>query len=142
MFTYNTTPHSATGLTPFELTYGHQAILPTALIKPPKPTYSYAQELREKLCATNQLAKDRLKEEKFKSKLQYDKSVNEKIFKETRSYFMTKPSEGDGIRKKLETQWVGPYTITAKLSDINYEIKGGRKMIRVHANKIKPFIEN
>jgi len=76
--------HSATGFTSFELTYGHQAILPTALIKPPKPTYSYddyAQELRERLRATNQLAKDRLKEEKFKAKLQYDKSVNEKIFK-------------------------------------------------------------
>jgi len=27
MFTYKTTPHSATGFTPFELTYGHQAIL-------------------------------------------------------------------------------------------------------------------
>jgi len=84
MFTYNTTPYSATGLTPFELTYDHQAILPTALTKPPKPMYSYndyAQKLQERLRATNQLAKDRLKEEKFKAKLQHDRSINEKIFK-------------------------------------------------------------
>jgi len=33
MFTYNTTSHTATGFTPFELMYGHQAILPTALTK-------------------------------------------------------------------------------------------------------------
>ncbi|KMQ82224.1 enzymatic polyprotein endonuclease reverse, partial [Lasius niger] len=50
MFTYNTTPHTATGYTPFELVYGHQAEIPTALSKPPRATYSYedyAQELRE-----------------------------------------------------------------------------------------------
>jgi len=41
MFTYNTIPHTDTGFTLFELTYGHQAILPTALTKQPKPTYSY-----------------------------------------------------------------------------------------------------
>jgi len=28
MFTYNTTPHTATGYTPFELVYRHQADLP------------------------------------------------------------------------------------------------------------------
>jgi len=62
-----------TGFTPFELTYGYQAILPTALTKSPKPTYSYddyVQELRERLRANNQLTKDRLEEEKFKAKLQ------------------------------------------------------------------------
>jgi len=65
MFTYNIIPHSATGFTPLELTYGHQAILPTALTKQPKPMYSYddyAQELRERLRANNQLAKDHLKQ--------------------------------------------------------------------------------
>jgi len=64
MFTYNITPHTATGFTPFELMYGHQAILPTALTKQPKQTYfyeDYAQELREKIRATNQLAKEHLK---------------------------------------------------------------------------------
>jgi len=144
MFTYNTTPHSA-GFTPFELTYGHQAILPTALTKPPKPTYSYddyVQELRERLRATNQLAKDRLKEEKFKAKLQYDRSDNEKIFKVGDTVLLHDETVRRGRSKKLESQWVGPYTITAKLSDVNYEIKGGRKTIRVHANRIKPFIEN
>jgi len=60
MFTYNTTPHTATAYTPFELIYGHQATLPTALSLPPKSTYSYddyAEELKQKLRATQQLAK-------------------------------------------------------------------------------------
>jgi len=145
MFIYNTTPHSAIGLTPFELTYGHQTFLPTALTKPPKPTYSYdgyAQKLRERLRATNQLSKDRLKEEKFKAKLQYDRNINEKIFKVGDKVLLHDKTVRRGRSKKLETQWVGPYTITAKLSDVNFEIKEGRKTIRVHANRIKPFIEN
>jgi len=79
IFTYNTTPHTGTGYTPFELMYGHQAEIPTALTKPPKPTYNYddyAQELKERLRATNQLAKEHIKEKKFKAKKQYDKSTN------------------------------------------------------------------
>ncbi|KAL0130261.1 hypothetical protein PUN28_002097 [Cardiocondyla obscurior] len=72
MFTYNTTPHTSTGFTPFELVYGHQAMLPTALTTVPKPTYSYenyAQELRERLRAANQIAREnaRLKKEKTKN---------------------------------------------------------------------------
>jgi len=131
MFTYKTTSHTATGFTPFELTYGHQAILPTALTKQPKPTYSYddyAQELRKKIRATNQLAKDRLKQEKIKAKLQYDKSVNEKTFKVGDKILLRDETVRRGRSKKL--QWIGPYTITEKISDVTYGIKGERKTIR------------
>ncbi|KMQ93548.1 enzymatic polyprotein endonuclease reverse [Lasius niger] len=84
MFTYNTTPHTATEYTPFELVYRYQADLPTALTKPPKPTYDYddyAQELKERLRATNQRAKENIKEEKQKAKKHYDKTAKETKFK-------------------------------------------------------------
>jgi len=54
MLTYNATPCTVTGYTPFELMYRHQADLPTTLTKLPKPIYNdYAQELKEKLRTTN-----------------------------------------------------------------------------------------
>ncbi|KAL6256632.1 hypothetical protein P5V15_012744 [Pogonomyrmex californicus] len=71
MFAYNTTPHTATGFTPFELVYGHQAPLPTALTSSPKSSYTYdyyAQELRERIRAANQIAKENRKRRKTKSK--------------------------------------------------------------------------
>jgi len=54
---------------------------------------------------------------------------------------MTKPSEEDDLKKNLEAQWIGPYTIIKKINDVNYVIKGGRKTLRVHANRIKSFID-
>lgn len=81
MFTYNTTPHTATGYTPFELMYGHLAELPTALTYPPKLTYTYdnyVAELREKLRATHQIAKANLQEKKIKAKETFDKKTKKK----------------------------------------------------------------
>jgi len=75
MFTYNTTSHTTIGSTPFLLMYGHQATLLIALIKQSKQTYSYedyAQKLRKRIHATNQLAKEHLRQEKEKAKQQYD----------------------------------------------------------------------
>ncbi|XP_011169408.1 uncharacterized protein LOC105202535 [Solenopsis invicta] len=79
-FAYNTTPHTATGFTLFELISGYRATIPTALTKPPKETYSYedyAQELQERIRATNQIAKENVQ----KAKIQYDKSAHKKEFR-------------------------------------------------------------
>ncbi|KAL6264175.1 hypothetical protein P5V15_004256 [Pogonomyrmex californicus] len=67
MFVYNTTPHTATGFTSFELVYRHQAPLPTALTSSSKSSYTYddyAQELRERIRAANQIAKESVKKNK------------------------------------------------------------------------------
>jgi len=39
-----------------------------------------------------------------------------------------------GRSKKLETPWTGPYRVTKKSSDVNYEIQIKRKTICAHAN--------
>lgn len=75
IFTYNTTPHTATGYTPFELVYGHKADLPSVLAKNPKPSYTYddyAQKLKERLCVAN--GEKNLKVEKEKAKDRDQKS--------------------------------------------------------------------
>lgn len=64
---YNTTLHTATRYRFFDLVYGQQTYIPTALTNPPNPTFDYndyTQELKEKLRATNQFAKKILKKKK------------------------------------------------------------------------------
>lgn len=130
MFTYNTTPHTATEYTPFELVYGHQAEMPTALMKPPKPMYNYddyAQELKERLRATNRIARENIKDEKIKSKKNYDKKTKEIKFQIGDKVLIFDKTLRRKRSKKLESLWTGPYVITEKHSDVNYTVKRGRK---------------
>ncbi|XP_011699787.1 PREDICTED: uncharacterized protein LOC105457055 [Wasmannia auropunctata] len=145
MFTYNTTPHTATSFTPFELVYGHQATLPTALTLPPKPRYSYddyAHELRERLRATHQVAKQCSEQAKIKAKDYADKTVKLRTFNVGDLVLLHDETLRRGRSKKLEAPWVGPYRVVEKISDINYRIQVKRKIILVHANRLKLFIEN
>jgi hypothetical protein len=144
MFTYNTTPHSTTGFTPFELVYGHRPDLPTALTRPPKLTYSYedyAKELRERIRAANQIARENTKDEKAKSKLQFDKKSKKATFKVGDKVLLYDETIRRGRSKKLDSQWVGPYVILEKHNDVNYTIKIKRKTLRVHANRLKALVE-
>ncbi|XP_018398570.1 PREDICTED: uncharacterized protein LOC108776451 [Cyphomyrmex costatus] len=112
MFTYNTTPHTATGYTPFELVYGHEATLPTSLTIPPKPSYTYddyAQELKERLRATNQIAREHIKEEKIKAKKYHDKKTKEVKFKIGDKVLLYDETLRRGRSKKLNALWTGPY---------------------------------
>jgi len=122
MFTYNTTSHTATNYTPFKLLYGHQATLPTALSLPPKPTYTYddyAEELKKRLRATQQVAKSHINEAKIKDKTYADQDTNIKTFKIGDKVLLQHETLRRGYSKKLEAPWTGPYSVTKKLSDVN-----------------------
>ena len=43
-----------------------------------------------------------------------------------------------GRSHKLSAQWIGLYTITA-LDMVNATIARGRKLVKVHINRLKPF---
>lgn len=127
---YNTTSHAATGSTPFKLIYGHQIEQPTALTKLPKSIYNYddyAQELRERVRAMSQLAN---KQERIKVKQQYDKST--KVIFQGKRHKMLMTTHYDKAIQKLEFLRTGPYIILERNSDVNYIIKKGKKIARVH----------
>ncbi|KAM0731592.1 Retrovirus-related Pol polyprotein from transposon 412 [Formica fusca] len=102
----------------------------------------YAQELKEKLRASQQVAKEHLKNEKIKTKENYDKKTKEIKLKVGEKILLYDETVRRGRSKKLDSLWSGPYTIIEKNSEVNYTIKRGRKTIRVHINRLKPFIEN
>jgi len=48
-----------------------------------------------------------------------------------------------GMSEKLLLRWFGPYRVTKKVSEVNYEVKqeGGRKIDVVHIGRILPFYD-
>ena len=145
IFAFNTTPHTATGYTPFELLYGRQANLPSTLSTPPKLTYSYdnyAKELRERIRASNRVAKENLKEEKEKAKEYQDRKAKEIRFKVGDKVLLHDETLRRGRSKKLDALWIGPYIILEKNSDVNYTIKMGRRKLLTHVNRLKAYIDH
>lgn len=144
MFSYNTTPHTTTKFTPYELIFGKIAKLPTAITKPPEFHYTYddyVSELRHKLQISNKVARENILKSKDHSKEIYDRKLNITKFKVGEKVFLLNESKQPGRSKKLTNKYTGPYIIIEENSPVNYTIKVNKKLIKVHANRLKLFHE-
>lgn len=135
-FVYNTTTHTDTDYTPFELVFGRKPNLPQDIFKPKiDPVYNleqYCNELKYKLQKSHLVAKENLIREKQKRLQSSNKYTNS-----------IKLSEGDLVyitnenRKKLDPHYIGPFKVknvqaqNCKLQELN-----SRKLIIVHKNRI------
>ena len=127
---YNTTVHSATGFTQFELLFGRPSILPSALKKPPEPQYNYddyVSELRSRLQTVHLHAHKNLIASKSKSKEHHDKTSGEMKLEIGDEVLLFDETVRRGRSRKLSAQWIGPYTIT-EIDKVNATINRGRKV--------------
>jgi hypothetical protein len=61
-----------------------------------------------------------------------------RTFKEAGYVYLYKPAVKPGLSKKFHYLWSGPFQVTAKLSDLNYELLGNqRRKFVVHENRMK-----
>ncbi|PNF38366.1 hypothetical protein B7P43_G08976, partial [Cryptotermes secundus] len=86
-FTYNTTPHSVTRYTPYEVLFGRNANIPGRLQRQPQPLYNFDDvvlEIKHKMQNCQQIARERLIEfkeaqrQRVKSN-EYDFKVNDLV---------------------------------------------------------------
>lgn len=136
-FVYNTTPHTDTKYTPYELVFGRKANLPQEICKTGKidPIYNHEQyynELKFKLQMTNQQARQNLMEHKEKRQISDNRNLNP-----------IRISEGDQVyiknenRKKLDPQYIGPFlvvNITQPNCTVKHLVTG--KQSTVHKNRL------
>jgi len=135
-YVYNTTAHSATRFTPFELLFGRHSVLPSALKKPPEPHYNcddYVSQLRSRLQTVHHHAHKNLITSKSKSKEHYDKTSGEMKLQLGNNVLLFEETVRRGRSHKLSAQWIGPYTIT-EIDKVNATITRGRKVTKVHVN--------
>jgi hypothetical protein len=114
MYVYNTTVHTATGYTPFELVYGFQSTLPSALHEIPSPQYNYddyVMELRSRLQTAHEVSRQKLIAAKEKSKEHFDVKAKEVSVNIGDKVLLYDETVRRGRSKKLNNQWIGPYEV-------------------------------
>lgn len=135
-FSFNTTVHSETKYSPFELVFGKLCNLPNNLQNDVDPLYnynSYPLELKFRLQKAHKDARDNLLESKNIRKLYYDKKSNPAHYK-IGDLILLKNQIGN----KLDKIYTGPYTVIDVQSP-NVKILKNNKEYLVHNNNTKLF---
>ncbi|PNF43689.1 hypothetical protein B7P43_G14967 [Cryptotermes secundus] len=138
-FTYNTTPHSVTRYTPYEVLFGRNANIPGRLQRQPQPLYNFDDvvlEIKHKMQNCQQIARERLIE--FKEAQRHRVKSNEYDFKVNDLVLLRIEN-----RQKLDPLWRGPYEIKdIKGSNAVIQEVGKRKHQEVHINRLKPYFSS
>ena len=141
-FAYNTALHRSIKATPFFLTYGINARLPSL----PDPDlnryygqtdvaewYATLQHCRQ-IAAQNNLQASNYMQSQFNKKASpYNYSIDQSIWIDVRNYL--------GRNKKLSPNWEGPYKITRAFDNGVVEVLyKNNKKVKVNVARIKPYI--
>jgi hypothetical protein len=122
---YNTSEHSATGYTPFELVFGHLSSLPPVLKSKPSPQYNYddyVSELKGRLQTAHRVAKRNLIASKVRSKDYYDKGTEVMKIEVGDKVLLFDETVRRGRSRKLSSQWIGPYQVI-EVNKVNATIR-------------------
>lgn len=152
------TPHTSTGVSPFEMMTGREMTLPLHLLYKPGEaniataytTHQYVTDLNQHLRETFAFAQKNLSKSVEGRKAYYDKKasydeleVGDKVWYYVFAQPAGDPQGGKRLARKFLPHWVGPYRVTDKLSSIIYQIKMTRGQKQpsfkwVHRNQVRP----
>lgn len=132
MFVFNFSQHRSTRRQPYQLLYGRTLKIPSACTRPKEPVYNYEDyhfELKQRLQAAHAIAHDKLVQQKWKTKTEYDKTMNKIEFHVGDQVLLQ-----DKARKgKFSAKWLGPYQVLEHNHNENVTIQKGRRRVKVHS---------
>ncbi len=132
------------GLSPFELIFGHAARTPLDVLHhgwleqdfSELDVEEWVELLRDHLETMHEVLRERTIASKERKK-HYNKKAVEREFKRGDSVLNRTP----GINGKLEEAWQGPYEVVERVNRVNYKIALGRGRTKVvHINMLKKFV--
>lgn len=133
-FAYNNTVHTTTGYTPHELAHGFQIQIPSGLTKQ-KVTYNYenyADNVRNNIAKSLELAKEHLYNKKLKNKQYYDLNKMDIDLKIDDWVLLKSQTK----KHKFQDVYEGPYKVL-DVFDSHIEILKGGKRYKIHKNLVK-----
>ena len=147
LFACRDAPHAATGLSPFEVMFGHNIRGPTSILKElwstskstPVSVVQYLQSLRERTQLTAETVREMDGRAKQRAKIYYDKSARDDPLEEGDEVLVLHPAGPRG----LSAQWMGPYLVEEAISPVSYRIgTPGKKGAILHRNHLKRFVQS
>lgn len=138
-FRYNTTPHSATGCTPFKATFGVEAFdWDAELGLRTQQDDREVTDLPSLMRDVHSELFDRTAKARTIAEKQYNKTVKERVYAKG-DRVLVYDNEGDAaVGRKLRRPWVGPYRVSEKVTDTNYILVGEVTGVqaRTHVNRM------
>lgn len=135
----NSFPCRTTGLSPFEVTFGHY---PRGPLEATLPALNYPDDYPDKMHALREVVKLQILESQEEYRNQYNKTRKFKTYKVGDYVYVWFPSIKEyTLSRKLNAKYLGKYVITAVLSHLNYRVKNleNQREHVVHIRRLKPF---
>ena len=122
-------PEESTGFSPFELVYGWPVRGPLSVVKESWVTaddggnlIEYIIQTRERLISAVEMAQENLAHSQSVMKVWYDQKAREQSYDVGEEVLVLLPTS----ERTLEAKWQGPYRVTRKVGDLNYEVDTGK----------------
>lgn len=146
MMAYRSTEHETTSHSPNFMMLGRETSTPLDLqYSMPRnlkalPQNTWAWELQEKMEDAHQLVRGNVKGQMLRQKKLHDQKLSWQQFKAGDDVFVFFPNVKPGQSPKLACRWKGPFRVIAKLTDVTYRVRCGRKgkMQVIHVDRMKP----
>ncbi|XP_013071132.2 uncharacterized protein LOC129924728 [Biomphalaria glabrata] len=145
LFAYREIPQTSTGFSPFELVYGAKPRGPIDILKTlvykqnidpdSRTTYEKVIDLRSRIVTACQAARAALEERGELVRQRVNRGRKLRPFKAGQQVRVLLPSKTN----KLQLAWQGPFAVTKRISNVDYEveIRGKRKIF--HSNILSDF---
>jgi len=140
---YNSTVHTGTGYSPFELFYSFKPSCPldimtsTPLTQPAESADQYAFNAHQRLQNAYAYVRQHSGKQVERMKNRYDLLVKPKTYAVSDKVLLYTPRKKRGQYGKWVSFWNGPFEVAQKINSVNYGIRrsGRGKMLIVHINR-------